>query len=146
MFTKRINKWLILLAAFSLVLTSCAAQENKLDATSWAVESYLASSGEMTDTLPDSTVTVYFQAGNVNGNAGCNNYTAAYQAENKSLSIGPAAVTRKMCVEPVGIMEQEYAFLAALGNVTQYNIKEETLTLIDKKGDTQISLLRTTAQ
>jgi heat shock protein HslJ len=146
MFTKRIIIWLILVAAFTMMLISCGAQENELDATSWVVESYLASSGEITDMLPDSTITVYFQAGNVNGNAGCNNYTAAYQTENKSLTIGPASVTRKMCVEPLGVMEQENAFLAALGNVAEYKIEGDTLTLEDKKGDTQISLLRATAQ
>ena len=145
-FNKRAIGLLILLASLALNLISCEAQDNKLDATSWKLESYLASSGERVDGLFDSAVTLYFQALNVSGSAGCNNYTAACQADNKSLSFGPAAATRKMCVEPAGIMEQENDFLAALGNVTQFNINGDILTLMDKQGDTIISLLRITAQ
>ena len=51
--------------------------------------------------------------GRVAGYAGCNRYTGSFKRDGKALSFGPAAATRRMCIEPEGVMEQEQQFLKA---------------------------------
>jgi heat shock protein HslJ len=65
----------------------------------------------------------------VSGSAGCNNYTAQYKLEAASLTIGPAAATRKMCVNPERIMEQEQQFLKALETVATARFEGDRLEL-----------------
>ena len=50
------------------------------------------------------------------GSAGCNNYITSYTVDGNNLTIGMAAVTMMFCAEPEGVMEQEAAYLAALGD------------------------------
>jgi heat shock protein HslJ len=67
---------------------------------------------------------VFTRDGAVSGSDGCNNYSAAYEADdNGNISIGPAATTRMAC-EPE-VMEQEQAYLAALGGAQTYAINEQ---------------------
>jgi hypothetical protein len=68
------------------------------------------------------------------GSAGCNRYTAAYEIDGDSISIGPAASTRMFCAEPEGVMEQETAYLAALELAASYAIQGDTLELWSAEG------------
>jgi heat shock protein HslJ len=75
----------------------------------------------------------------VTGSAGCNNYFASYETEGETLAVGPAGSTRKMCAEPEGIMDQETAFLAALGSAATYEIKGDRLQVWDADGSRMLS-------
>jgi heat shock protein HslJ len=48
--------------------------------------------------------------------------------------LGPAATTRKYCLAPEGIMEQEQAYLAHLASVAGYRIQDARLELLDAEG------------
>ena len=65
--------WLVSLSTLVFVLMGCSAA-GSLDATSWRLETYVDDTGTMADVLPDSVVTLDFQAEQVSGNASCNNY------------------------------------------------------------------------
>ena len=51
------------------------------------------------------------ETGTISGSAGCNTYTAPILGV---FQVGPAATTKKLCAEPVGVMEQEASYLAML--------------------------------
>jgi hypothetical protein len=70
----------------------------------------------------------------LSGSAGCNNYNAPYEVNDNKITIGPAATTRKMCAEPEGTMEQEAAYLAALGSAATYEVVGDRLELSDSAG------------
>jgi heat shock protein HslJ len=48
------------------------------------------------------------------------------------MTIGPLATTRMACEQ--GIMDEEQAYLAALGGTTSYGIVGKVLTLTDEGG------------
>ena len=61
---------------------------------------------------------------------------ADYKLTGEKLTLGLAAATRKMCGAPEGIMEQEQAYLSALGTVVGFHIQDAQLTLLDAEGTT----------
>jgi heat shock protein HslJ len=105
--------------------------------------SYKDNTGETVNVLPRSTTTVLFQANQVTGIAGCNNFNATYQTTRNKLSFGPVATTRKVCNTPLGIMQQENAFLAALDSTVSYKLSRSSLDLIDSRGNTLLTFRRT---
>jgi heat shock protein HslJ len=78
--------------------------------------------------LADTEITVVFDAeGKVGGSAGCNRYFAGYTVEGASIAIEPPASTRKMC--PEAVMQQEFAYLAALPTAATFSIQGDELEL-----------------
>lgn len=85
----------------------------------------------------------FTQDGSVAGNAGCNNYNAAYTLSDHILSVGPIASTKKACPEMV--MQQEAQFLAALEGQHYLQVNDDQLLLVNE--DLQfIQFERTTFQ
>jgi len=137
---KEIAHWiLIVIAAATLILSACSAADVSLDGSSWSLQSYQDSTGETVNVLSRSTTTALFQANQVTGIAGCNNYSASYQATGNKLSFGPVATTRKACSTPLGIMQQENAFLAALDSTASYRLNRNSLEILDSKGNTLLT-------
>ena len=83
---------------------------------------------------PDTIITAQFGPdGLLGGISGCNQYNARYEVDGTNLTIAPGASTRKAC--PEAVMEQERAYLAALGATRSYEISGETLSLKDEAGN-----------
>ena len=76
-----------------------------------------------------------FTQEDISGKAGCNSYEGSYQANSNSLAIQVHFSTEMACVEPVGLMEQEQAFLDALHLVTTFRLSQDRLELLDASGD-----------
>ena len=74
--------------------------------------------------LEGTTVTATFTDTEVSGFAGCNEYSAALTPVNDYFTVGPIATTQNTCDEPAGVMEQEQAYLAALGGTSGYRWEE----------------------
>jgi heat shock protein HslJ len=125
----------------AVILSACSASGG-LDATSWKLESYADAAGELVDVLPESVVTLFFQAEQVSGSAGCNNYNGSFQATGSKIEFGPIAATKKLCAQPLGIMEQEDAYLTALGAAAEYNLRGNTLEMKDDRGDIILAFIR----
>jgi heat shock protein HslJ len=92
--------------------------------------------------IAETSATATFAGGTVSGNAGCNTYSAPYTLDGSNLTIGMAAVTAMMCVEPEGLAEQETSFLTAMANVATWEIHNGVLTLRDANGSTQVTFVQ----
>ena len=83
-----------------------------------------------------STITMDFGAGGqLQGSAGCNTYSANYQAGGNALSITMPISGRMLCDSPEGVMQQEQQFLAALQSAATFQITGAQLQ-IRSAGDT----------
>ena len=87
---------------------------------------------------------VFGEDGVLTGNAGCNDYSAPYEADDQgNISIGPAITTFKECSEPEGVMEQEQQYLAALGTAATYRMEGDTMEMRTAEGARVASFKRT---
>ena len=128
-----------------MILTACSTPAS-LDGTSWAMTSYRDAQGNLTEILPETIVTADFQADQVSGNVTCNNYSGTYQTTGNKIKIGPLATTMRECVGPDGIMQQEAAFLMAMEAAAQYEIKGDTLEMVDDQGATILVFKKATSE
>ena len=96
----------------------------------WQAVNYNNGKEAVVGLLEGSEITAIFaEDGSLSGSAGCNNYITSYTVDGNNLTIGMAAATMMFCAEPEGVMEQETAYLAALGTVATYSIREGMLEL-----------------
>jgi heat shock protein HslJ len=88
------------------------------EGTMWELIFYPSSDAvDSVPVIPGTTITARFDGEKLTGSAGCNEYTAEYKRADTLLTLGAIAVTKKTCVEPEGVMEQEQAYLGALAEV-----------------------------
>ena len=122
------QRTLELLDADDTVLMAFFAKPDVSEMTSvtWMLES----SGPIAKQQPvvdGSEVTLQVdEKGQISGSAGCNTYNTTLQKTDDGISIGPAAVTQKMC-EDEAVNDQEGAYLAALQSATNAILRGERL-------------------
>jgi heat shock protein HslJ len=91
--------------------------------------------GSSLSVLPGTEISAVFDTQErVSGSAGCNQYTASYQAALNSLSIGTPASTKMSCSSPAGIMTQESAYLVTIQGASTFTIANDMLTIMDSNG------------
>lgn len=91
--------------------------------------------GSSLSVKPGTQITAFFDAQKkVSGSAGCNQYTASYEATLNGLSIGAPATTKMSCSEPAGIMTQETVYLQTIQGASGYSIAGDMLTVTDSAG------------
>ena len=106
-----------------------------LSDTQWGLSLYYVGGDAVTSPLAGTTITAnFFAEGKLSGSAGCNTYQGTYEVDGESLDIGPLMSTKKACSQPPGVMEQETTFLVLLENTAAYQIKGDTLILLDATG------------
>lgn len=115
-----------------------------LAGTSWAATAYYNSAtNRMEGVLPGTGLTTAFSDGDrVSGSAGCNDYQGGYAVDGQSLSIFGPSSTNKACAEPEGIMEQEAAFLSALGSAAAFNLEGGQLYILNGANQAVIEFVR----
>jgi heat shock protein HslJ len=86
--------------------------------------------------IEGSNITLRFGEGQANGFSGCNWYGGPYRAGDGKLAISEIAVTLQACQSPVGVMEQESEYLAALQKVVAYQLAGIRLEMQDVVGET----------
>ena len=128
------------LAAFATVVLATFAGCSELQdlaATGWRVDS-LGEAGVVIEAV----VTLDFgDDRSVVGETGCNSFTGPYEIDGNGISIGPVAVTRTACPDPVrSAMEEGY--LAALDRAETYRIDEHVLTLFGPEDRVLVELAR----
>jgi heat shock protein HslJ len=123
------NKIIVFLSICAVILAACASPASQtgggdLTGKIWALT-------ELTGKPPvaGTGISAGFSAdGKVSGSAGCNRYTGTYTTSGNSITFSsPMATTMMMCDAPV--MEQESAYLKALGEAKTYAVKGDQLTL-----------------
>ena len=114
----------------ALVASYVAVVPQSLTGVTWQAVSYNNGNQAVVGIIEGTTITAIFgEDGSLTGSAGCNNYVTSYTVDGDAITIGPAASTRKMCVEPEGVMEQEMAYLTALTTAATYSIQGDQLEL-----------------
>jgi len=117
------------------ILVFNVEQSIPLVGTEWKVTAYNNGQEAVVSVLADSEMTALFdENGLVSGSAGCNNYRASFETSAETITIGPAASTRKLCPAPEGIMDQEALYLAALEMAATYEIDGSRLDMYDVDG------------
>jgi heat shock protein HslJ len=130
-----------LLGADGALRARFAPQPEGLAGTAWRVTGYNNGRQAVVSVLNGTELTMEFSAdGRVAGSAGCNRYTGSFKHDGKSLSFGPAAATRRMCIEPEGVMEQEQQFLKALETVATARHEGDRLELRTADGALAVTL------
>jgi PKD repeat protein len=103
--------------------------------TGWSLTFLSDSQGGTVSILPGSQITAGFLVDdNMTGSAGCNTYTARYEAQDNTLVIGLPSVGNQTCDQPDGIMDQETRYLTLLVQTTSYEISGNELLLRDSAG------------
>jgi heat shock protein HslJ len=111
-----------------------AEQPRALIGTDWRLDG-LASGGAVTSTIAGTEATLTLAAdGQATGNGGCNSYGGGFETEGTDLRFEDLHSTMMACLEPEGLMDQEAAFLAALGETRAYEIQGSTLSLFGEDG------------
>ncbi len=107
--------------------------EATLTDTVWALGG-IAQGDAVVHTHVDNEITAKFKDGMVSGSSGCNNYSASYETDGATLTLGPTIGTLMACADEE-INQRESEFLAALAMVAQYEIQRDMLSLIDVDGN-----------
>ena len=116
-------------------LTFFAYELQPLQDTRWSLVDFHDSRGTLVPLLPETTITLEFsEDGLLSGSAGCNGYSASYDAASGVINIAAMVMTEIYCMEPEGLMDQETAYLTALSKAASYTIVEDTLALQDEDG------------
>jgi heat shock protein HslJ len=103
---------------------------NPLAGTRWSVANFNNGTGAVTGIVAGSTITMDFDAlGQVRGQAGCNTYSAYYQASGNAMSVNLPTSTSMYCESPEGVMQQEQQFLTALQSAATFQITGDQLQI-----------------
>ncbi len=131
------NKLYLLMILIGLFAASCSALNpaaaNEINSTEWQLL-YIRKSTPITDR----PITISFEDGQVNGSSGCNSYFGEYKINGNEISFGPLASTEMACLDPEGIMDQEYEYLTFLSEVVTYSIEGDQL-ILKKEGQDQLT-------
>ena len=109
-----------------------------LEGTEWALFSLQGS-----PLLAGTHITLSFRDGQAGGFAGCNAYGGGYEATQEgTLSIPEMAITAMACPSPEGVMDQEQAYVRALGSAATYLITNGHLEIENAAGETVLVFSR----
>lgn len=130
-----------LLGADARVLLRFHASGVTLAGVRWIATGVNDGRGGVASVLGGSEISAEFSGedGRVAGSAGCNRFSGTWTADGEGLTISPLASTRRLCPGPEGVMDQEAAFLAAMGRVATYGIDGDQLDLRAADGALQVS-------
>lgn len=111
-----------------------------LTGTEWTATAYNTGQQAVSSLVDGTTITALFgDDETLTGNAGCNTYNTSYAVDGDTISIEPAATTRMACDQPV--MDQETAYLAALGQAATVELGADTLNLRAADGSLLVSYI-----
>jgi len=133
---------LTLIGRRSRRLATFTVQSQSLVDTHWNVIGYNNGKQAVVSVMASTKLTATFTKVNITGFSGCNDYNATYEATSGKISFGPVAATRKACSSPSGVMEQESAYLAALGTAATYQLEGTTLELRTADGAIAVTMQR----
>ena len=108
----------------------------------WVLESYGIQDIPQ-PVIPGTNITATFISDDeiVNGSAGCNSYSASFDAvehlgaSKDVIAFSQIAMTEMACLEPEGIMEQEQHYVRALGTSERYEYQDGQLKIFYGPGE-----------
>ena len=125
-----------------IVLAFAPDAVTPLVGTAWRATGINNGRGGVVSLVEGTAVTATFDAdGRVAGSGGCNPYTGGYRVNGTTITIREVASTLRFCLGPEGVMDQETAFLAALGLATRWALDGPRLDLRDDDGALQVAFV-----
>ncbi len=106
-----------------------AAPQNPLNGTSWQVTNYYNGRGAVVGLIAGTTLTARFDASQITGSGGCNNYSGPYFVSGANFSVGALTSGMAFCADPEGVMDQESQYLEALRSANSFRIDGNRLEL-----------------
>jgi len=103
-----------------------AAPENPLNGTAWQVTGY-NTGGAVSSPIVGTTLTARFDAEQISGNAGCNDYFGPYYVSGTNIAFGPLGASQKSCED--NVMQQERDYLAAIQSAATFRFDGNKLEL-----------------
>jgi putative lipoprotein len=85
--------------------------------------------------IDGTNITLQFEGDEAGGSAGCNDYFTPYERTADTITFGDVGRTRKACQTPIGVMEQENQYFAALDGAATYSIDNEQLNILNDTAD-----------
>jgi len=104
-----------------------------LDGSSWTLDSFRKSR-----LIEGTSFTLIFDSGQVQGNAGCNSFFGSYTEDKNRIAFSDLGMTEMACMAPEGLMDQEQALLALLGNAETFELSDGRLILSIANGETLV--------
>ncbi len=127
------------LAADGSVRATLVPQSRSLDGN-WQVLRYNnGRQGVVSPLLGTELDLSFLEGGRIGGNSGCNRYSAKVQLDGSKVAITAPLSTRRLCIAPAGVMEQEQQFLAALTSVA--TLRQEGPRLELRRADGALALI-----
>jgi heat shock protein HslJ len=114
-----------------------ANPEVSMPVQTYKLEWYLNDLGKKTSVLPGTEITLAFVEDRIGGSSGCNQYGGTVEVNANSIEVGELMSTMMACEEKV--MQQEQAYLAALGEAATYEASSETLAMANSQGQMILS-------
>ena len=116
-----------------------ALDPEKALAGDWIVTGYFRP-GAIVSPVAGSELTATFDAGQISGNSGCNQYSGPYEVDGTKIAIGPLASTLRACADPA-VDQQEREYLAALELARTFSLDGGGLTLLREDGGIAVSFV-----
>ena len=127
--------------ALAASFSKAPAGSEALPGSAWMVVGYNNGKGGVVSIMAGTELTANSGAdGVLNGNGGCNTYSASYKLDGNKITIGPAMTTRMACEQAV--MDQEQQYLTALSTAATYRIDGSKLELRTADGATAANFMQ----
>ena len=131
------KKLLLIIILLTLFLSSCGilpiTKNSGLNGTAWTLTSYNG-----TTLLSDTSMTAFFENGEVNGSAGCNHYFGSFKAKGDQIQIDGLAWTEMACMDPECIMQQEQQVMSLFSQAVTFSIQGQILQIITGSGEVMV--------
>lgn len=131
----RVKLLVILLVLLAIGLVACKGGVVNFEDREWLLESYGESDDAQT-VIEGTEITATFDSDKheARGSAGCNSYFGDYEVNVRGLSIPLVGSTEMACMEPAGVMNQEYQYLQLLMHAESYKIEGGKLRITCSDG------------
>ena len=129
----------------TLALAGCAGRDaisagatvnEPLENTYWKVMTVDERKAVAIDGAREAHLVLHAEDARLAGSTGCNRMMGEYERDGDRLRFGRVATTMMAC--PGEVMGLEREFLDALGDVANWRVEGETLTLVDVEGEARI--------
>ncbi len=118
------------------------APQNPLNGTAWQVTGYYTGRGAVVSPIVGTNLTTRFEATQLSGQGGCNEFAGGYSVSGSNISIGALASGMAMCSDIPGTMEQEADFLAALQSSSTFRFDGNRLEMRRADGTVTVFFTR----
>ncbi|NNJ72334.1 MAG: META domain-containing protein [Enterobacterales bacterium] len=126
--------YLVLVIGSLLILSAC--QTKTMHVPTEQLEQYIwqLQSLDGQKTIPGTTVSLMIRGEKITGTGGANRYFAGWVYADSKLTISPIGATKRMMIEPNGVMQQEQRYFELLQAAVSVEIEGQLLILINSDG------------